>query len=187
LNRRRQPFQTAVISVYNDLTGLRWLRKYFKGRQRHTYLGLESWAGPGIAVYLWFHKSLDVKFQRPPLFSRLWPNLHSLPLLSLVKTSCRCRMNDLDTGFDAARFDKILAMVLAIITSLRHLLGWAVSAFRSRQDLILENLALRQQLLALHAKRPRRRMTILHKLFWVLLQRLWSEWERPLILVTPKP
>jgi hypothetical protein len=29
-------------------------------------------------------------------------------------------------------------------------------------------------------------MTTLHKLFWVLLQRLWSEWERPLILVTPK-
>jgi hypothetical protein len=35
LNRRRQPFRT----------GLRWLSKYFKDRQRHTYLGLESWAG----------------------------------------------------------------------------------------------------------------------------------------------
>ena len=41
----------ALISVYNDLTGLRWLRKYFKGRERHAYLGLESWAEPGIAVY----------------------------------------------------------------------------------------------------------------------------------------
>ena len=40
----------ALKSVYNDLTGLRWLRKYFKGRERHAYLGLESWAGPGIAV-----------------------------------------------------------------------------------------------------------------------------------------
>jgi hypothetical protein len=38
--------------------------------------------------------------------------------------------------------DKILAMTV----SLRHLLGWIVSAFSSREDLILENLALRQQL-----------------------------------------
>src|ERR1700693_4863039 len=36
-------------------------------------------------------------------------------------------------------------MILAIVTSLRHLLGWVVSAFRSRKDLILENLALRQR------------------------------------------
>jgi len=34
-------------------------------------------------------------------------------------------------------------MIVAIITSLRHLLGWTVSAFSPRQDLILENLALR--------------------------------------------
>ena len=43
--------------------------------------------------------------------------------------------------------------------SLRHLLGWMVSAFRSREDLVFENLALRRQLLALHAQRPRRRST----------------------------
>src|SRR5215469_8028151 len=36
-----------------------------------------------------------------------------------------------------------------MIAWLRHLLGCLVSTFRSRQDLILENLALRQQLLAL--------------------------------------
>ena len=48
--------------------------------------------------------------------------------------------------------------------SLRHLLGWMVSAFRSRGDLVFENLALRRQLLALHAQQPRRRLTALHKL-----------------------
>ena len=53
-----------------------------------------------------------------------------------------------------------------MIVSLRHLLGWMVSAFKSREDLVLENLALRQQLLALHTHRPRRRLTALHKLFW---------------------
>jgi len=49
--------------------------------------------------------------------------------------------------------------------SLRHLIGWIVSAFGSRQDLILENLALRQQLLALRAKRPRRRLSARQKWF----------------------
>ena len=43
-----------------------------------------------------------------------------------------------------------------MIVSLRHLLGY-VSAFGSRENLVLENLALRQHVLALHAKRPRRR------------------------------
>jgi hypothetical protein len=50
-------------------------------------------------------------------------------------------------------------MIPAMIASLRHFLGWLVSAFRSREDLVLENLALHQQLLALHAQRPRRRLT----------------------------
>ena len=38
-----------------------------------------------------------------------------------------------------------------MILWLRHVLGWVVGAFRCRENLILENLALRQQLLALHA------------------------------------
>jgi hypothetical protein len=50
-----------------------------------------------------------------------------------------------------------------MIASLRHLLGWIVSSFRSREDLVLENSALRRQLLALHAQRPRTRLTALHK------------------------
>src|SRR6516162_4646227 len=65
----------------------------------------------------------------------------------------------LDSGFSAT--------ILAMIVSLRHLLGWIISSFRSREDLVLENLALRQQLLALHAQRPRTRLTALHKLVWV--------------------
>ena len=72
------------------------------------------------------------------------------------------------------------------IVWLRHLLGWMVSAFSSREDLVLENLALRQQLLARHEKRPRRRLTVLHKLFWVALRTFWSGWTRPLVLVTPR-
>jgi len=78
--------------------------------------------------------------------------------------------------------DKIRAMIV----SLRNLLGWLVSAFSSRHDLVLENLALRRQLLALHAQRPRPRLTAWHKLFWVALRALWSGWRKPLVLVTPR-
>ena len=73
-----------------------------------------------------------------------------------------------------------------MIVSLRQLIGWIVSVFRSREDLVLENLALRQQLLVLHAVRPRRRLSAVQKLFWVMLRKLWAGWQKPLILVTPR-
>jgi putative transposase len=73
-----------------------------------------------------------------------------------------------------------------MIPFLRHFIGWIIGFFRSRQDLILENLALRQQLLALNAKRPRRRLSTMHKLFWVALLRLWWGWKQSLVLVTPR-
>ncbi len=101
--------------------------------------------------------------------------------LSLIKTSCSPRMNDLQRlGFVPP--DKMSVM----FASHRHFIGWIISAFRSRQDLILENLALRQQLLALHAKRPRRRLSARQKLFWIVLRKLWHGWKKPLILVTPE-
>lgn len=73
-----------------------------------------------------------------------------------------------------------------MITLLRHLFGWILISFGSRKDLILENIALRQQLLALRSKRPRRRLSTMQKLFLVVLIRLWSGWQKPLILVTPR-
>jgi hypothetical protein len=45
----------------------------------------------------------------------------------------------------AFRYDSLMSL------GFRHLLGWVISGFRSREELLLENLALRQQLLALHA------------------------------------
>jgi putative transposase len=73
-----------------------------------------------------------------------------------------------------------------MIVSFRYLLGWIVSAFTARKDLVLENLALREQLLALHAQRPRHRLKALHKVFWVALKTFWSGWTKPLVLVTPR-
>jgi transposase InsO family protein len=73
-----------------------------------------------------------------------------------------------------------------MVLLLRSFLGWLVGIWRAREDLILENLALRQQLLALRAKRPRRRLGTLDKLFWVMLRKAWSGWKRPLIVVAPQ-
>ena len=73
-----------------------------------------------------------------------------------------------------------------MILSLRHLLGGVIGALGSRRDLLLEDLALRQQPLSLHAKCPGHRLSVRHKLFWIFLQRLWSGWKAPLVLVTPR-
>jgi hypothetical protein len=67
-----------------------------------------------------------------------------------------------------------------MIVLLRHLLSWLVGVFRSREDLILENLALPQQLLALHAHPSRLRLTAADKLFWVALRIGWNgAWLEP--------
>jgi len=71
--------------------------------------------------------------------------------LSLIKTPRNLRMNDLQV-LVLLPSDKMFAM----FASLRHFIGWMISACGSRRDLVLENLALRQQLLALHRRRLRR-------------------------------
>src|ERR1035438_944234 len=58
--------------------------------------------------------------------------------------------------------------------------------FRSRRELLLENLALRHQLGLFKQKHPQPRFAILDKLFWVSLRRFWAGWRRALILVQPE-
>src|SRR5208283_3108805 len=53
-------------------------------------------------------------------------------------------------------------------------------------ELLVENLALQQQLLTLDAPRPRPRLSCLDGLLWIVLRRAWSPWRRSLILVTPE-
>ena len=62
--------------------------------------------------------------------------------LCLAKTLHNCRINDLEEHLGRAfRYDSLM------FVRLRHLLGRVFSVFRSREELLLENLALRQQLL----------------------------------------
>ena len=56
----------------------------------------------------------------------------------------------------------------------------------TRQNLVLENLALRHQLqvLARGGKRPHIRDR--DRLFWIFLSRIWRNWRQPLLLVQPE-
>src|SRR5262252_7987708 len=59
------------------------------------------------------------------------------------------------------------------------LLGAIWRVFRARRELLLENLALRQQLAALKRRHPRPRLTIFDKAFWILAHVFWSAgWKR---------
>src|SRR5438309_10121336 len=64
--------------------------------------------------------------------------------------------------------------------------GLMTRCFRTRQTLLLENFALRQQLTVLKRKHRRPKVSRLDKLFWVLAHRFWSAWKSPLIIVTPE-
>jgi len=64
--------------------------------------------------------------------------------------------------------------------------GGILRLFRTHRMLLLENLALRQQLAALKRKHPRPRLTALDKLFWMLARRFWSQWKQALIIVSPE-
>jgi hypothetical protein len=77
------------------------------------------------------------------------------------------------------------------------LLGALRYAFRTRAELALENLALRQQLANLRRTSGRPRVRMADRAFWLVLSRLWSRWadipllrkHRPLPVgaVTPLP
>jgi|SRR5215469_545434 len=55
--------------------------------------------------------------------------------------------------------------------------GTFLRLFRSRLSLVLENLALRQQLVVLKRHHPRPKLDLFDKLFWLLIRRCWSGWK----------
>jgi putative transposase len=68
----------------------------------------------------------------------------------------------------------------------RLLLGLLWRFVQSRRDLLLENLVLRQQLLAVQRRKPRPRIACVDRLFWIVTQRLWAQWKQALVIVTPE-
>jgi predicted amidophosphoribosyltransferase len=68
---------------------------------------------------------------------------------------------------------------------LRLCFGLLVRLFHSRASLLIENLALRQQLAEFKRKHSRPKLAAMDKLFWVAARRFWSSWKEALIVVTP--
>jgi hypothetical protein len=58
------------------------------------------------------------------------------------------------------------------------LFGALAGVFRSPRHLLLENLALRQQLTVLKRRRPRPILGLFDKFFWVVARRIWSGWKQ---------
>jgi len=65
-------------------------------------------------------------------------------------------------------------------------IGALIRLFRSRGNLVLENLVLRQQLAVLKRRHPRPSLGVFDKFFWVIARRVWSAWKESLIIVTPE-
>ena len=64
-------------------------------------------------------------------------------------------------------------------------LGAVLRGFRTRRSLMLENLALRQQLAVFKRQQPRPRLGAIDKLFWVVARRFWAHWKKALFIVLP--
>jgi hypothetical protein len=73
----------------------------------------------------------------------------------------------------------MLSLVFAVLRSL-------AAAFHSRRHLVMENLALRHQLLVLNrtVKAPSLRNS--DRLFWAALCAMWSRWTKVLVIVQPQ-
>jgi len=57
--------------------------------------------------------------------------------------------------------------------------------FRSKHDIVLENLALRQQLVVQQRSIKRPKIKNRDRIFWIWLSRFWSDWRSSLIIVKP--
>src|SRR5262245_21151922 len=68
------------------------------------------------------------------------------------------------------------SFILCIFRFVRFLLS-------GHQTVAIENAALRLQLAAFQRQRKRPVLTIVDRVFWIALRRLWSGWRRPLIYV----
>jgi hypothetical protein len=73
----------------------------------------------------------------------------------------------------------LMLQILRIITATFN------KILRSRRNLLLENLALRQRLAVPARKQPRPRPSLADKLFWIVLRQLWLGWHRGLLIVEP--
>ena len=75
---------------------------------------------------------------------------------------------------------RVLTEILIILTTVSK------TVFKSKNDLIIENLALRQQLSTYKAKRIKLVIKQRDRSFWIALKRSWYKWTDNLIIVKPE-
>ena len=101
--------------------------------------------------------------------------------LSLVTILSGCEINN----FAGQSAKSVCYNLVAMFDLFRLWLGAVLRGLRTRRSLMLENLALRQQLAVFKRKQPRPRLGAIDKLFWVVARRFWAQWKRALIIVLP--
>ena len=78
----------------------------------------------------------------------------------------------------AAMFRLLIFLVTLLVRALRAIL-------RTREELLIENLALRQQVASLKKERPRPILDDVDRAFWVALRASWPGWASRLVIVSP--
>ena len=66
-----------------------------------------------------------------------------------------------------------------------HLIRLLIGLASGHRDLVLENLALRQQLAVYRRMRPKPRLHWSDRVFWIALRTAWSNWKSALVMVRP--
>src|SRR5660398_3779 len=95
--------------------------------------------------------------------------------------SCACRWqkpHPVRKHWASETFPGILCRMTCWLTVVLHL---AVAGLKSRRNLVLENLALRHQLLVLCRGSQRPRLTPLDRALWAWLSHAWDEWKTCLL------
>jgi putative transposase len=75
---------------------------------------------------------------------------------------------------------------VAMLCLVKLVMTLTVGLLRSRRDLILENLALRQQLAALTQRHAGPRLAASDRFSWAVLRCFWSGWKQALFIVQPE-
>jgi hypothetical protein len=73
----------------------------------------------------------------------------------------------------------MFSVILVVLRSLG-------AALQPRRRLLLENLALRHQLIVLNRNARKPRSSKPDRLLWVFLRAVWSHWERALVIIQPQ-
>ena len=73
----------------------------------------------------------------------------------------------------------VVFLIAVVVRGLR-------TACRSRADLVIENLALRQQVTALKQTRPKPFLHEVDRAFWVALRGAWARWAELVVIVKPE-